>query len=338
MAQGWDDRHAYFEETARPVAERMLQRLAPAPGQAILELAAGTGVVGFAAAALVGSGGRVIVSDFSQAMVVVAERRAVELGLENVECRVLDAERLELPDAAVDGVLCRWGYMLMANPKAAFVETRRVLRRGGRLSCAVFAGAAKNPWVALPSGVLQERGHMPPPQAGAPGILALADRDRLRRLFVGVGFSEPHLDEVAFVWRFRDPDEYWQFLTGVFGGSRWFSIASTMTSGCASARRSPRACGRSPARAQRSSSRRCRWSRRRRSSSPRSAASTVNDQPHRGRLRGGDGGWRGRRVHRRVLRAARRRGRPGVPVHLVQALRDRGVRPHPGEQPDSGPC
>jgi ubiquinone/menaquinone biosynthesis C-methylase UbiE len=216
MAQGWDDRHAYFEETARPVAERMLQRLAPAPGQTILELAAGTGVVGFAAAALVGSGGRVIVSDFSKAMVTVAERRAAEVGLENVECRVLDAERLELPDAAVDGVLCRWGYMLMANPEAALVETRRVLRRGGRLSCAVFAGAAKNPWVALPARVLQERGHMPQ-VAGTPGILALADRDRLRRLFFGAGFSEPDIDEVAFVWRFRDPDEYWQFLTGAAG-------------------------------------------------------------------------------------------------------------------------
>jgi ubiquinone/menaquinone biosynthesis C-methylase UbiE len=144
MAQGWDDRHAYFEETARPVAERMLQRLAPAPGQAILELAAGTGVVGFAAA-LVGSGGRVIVSDFSEAMVAVAERRAAEVGLENVECCVLDAERLELPDVAVDGVLCRWGYMLMADHEAAFVETRRVLRHGGRLSCAVFAGRSRTP-------------------------------------------------------------------------------------------------------------------------------------------------------------------------------------------------
>src|SRR5438046_2313738 len=112
MAPAWDGRHRYFEERARPVTERMLERLAPARGEAILELAGGTGVVGLAAAALVGSGGRVIVSDFSEAMVEVARRRARELGLENVECRMLDAERLDLPDAAVDGVLCRWGYML----------------------------------------------------------------------------------------------------------------------------------------------------------------------------------------------------------------------------------
>jgi ubiquinone/menaquinone biosynthesis C-methylase UbiE len=218
MAPGWDERHAYFEERARPVTERMLELLTPAPGQTILDLAAGTGVVGFAAAALVGPSGRVIVSDFSEAMVDAAARHAVDLGLENVECRVLDAERLDLTDDAFDGVLCRWGYMLMADPRAAFAETRRVLRTGGRLSCAVFAGPEQNPWAALPMRVLQERGHMPAPDAHAPGILALADRDHFRRLFVGAGFSDPHIDDVAFTWRFPDTDEYWEFLAGAAGG------------------------------------------------------------------------------------------------------------------------
>jgi ubiquinone/menaquinone biosynthesis C-methylase UbiE len=217
MASGWDDRHAYFEQTARPVTERMLERLAPARGQTILELAAGTGIVGFAAAALVGPGGRVIVSDFSEAMVETAERHAVELGLGNVEFRVLDAERLDLPDEAVDGVLCRWGYMLMADPAAALAETRRVLRQGGRLSCAVFAGPEQNPWAALPSRVVQERGHVPPPEVGAPGILALADDGRLRRLFAGAGFSEPQIEEIAITWRFADTDDYWEFLTDAAG-------------------------------------------------------------------------------------------------------------------------
>ncbi len=217
MAPGWDDRHAYFEQTARPVTERMLERLAPARGHTILELAAGTGIVGFAAAALVGPGGRVIVSDFSEAMVETAERHAAELGLRNVEFRVLDAEQLDLPDQAVDGVLCRWGYMLMADPAAALAETRRVLRHGGRLSCAVFAGPEQNPWAALPSRVLQERGHLPPPEVGAPGILALADNVRLRRLFAGAGFSEPQVEEIALTWRFADTDDYWEFLTRAAG-------------------------------------------------------------------------------------------------------------------------
>jgi SAM-dependent methyltransferase len=217
MAPGWDERHAYFEHVARPVTERMLERLAPTRGQTILDLAAGTGVVGFAAAESVGPDGRVIVSDFSEAMVEAAARRAAERELGNVECRVLDAERLDLPGEAVDGVLCRWGYMLMADPAAALGETRRVLRRGGRLSCAVFSGPEQNPWAALPSRVLQERGHMPPPEAGAPGILALADRERLSGLIAAAGFSEPEVDEVPITLSFADIDEYWEFMTRIAG-------------------------------------------------------------------------------------------------------------------------
>lgn len=217
MAPGWDARHAYFEEVARPVTRRMLERLDPSPGDAVLDLAAGTGVVGFSAARLVGAGGRVLISDFADAMVESAAHRAEELGFENVECRVLDAEQLDLPDDSFDAVVCRWGYMLMADPTAALRETRRVLRPGGRVACAVFAGPEENPWAALPSRVLQRHEHVPPPEPGTPGILALADRERLRRLFSEAGFTDPEIDEVPFDMRFTGMEDYWGFLTDVAG-------------------------------------------------------------------------------------------------------------------------
>lgn len=217
MAAGWDERHAYFEEIARSVTERMLERLEPQSGQTILDLAAGTGVVGFAAAALVGTEGRVIVSDFARGMVEAASRHAARLGIANVDCRVLDAEALDVPDDAVDGVLCRWGYMLMTDPARALGETRRVLRPGGRLACAVFTGPADNPWGAVPVSVLVEREHMAPPEQGAPGLFALADRERLRRLFVEQGFDAPVAEEVPFTFSFPEPDAYWRFLQEAAG-------------------------------------------------------------------------------------------------------------------------
>ncbi|MGZ8706059.1 MAG: class I SAM-dependent methyltransferase [Gaiellaceae bacterium] len=217
MAQGWDSRHAYFEEIARPVTDLMLERLAPERRQTILDLAAGTGVAGFAAAGLVGGEGRVIVSDFAEQMVDAAARHAARLGLTNVECRVLDAEQLDVADGAVDGVICRWGYMLMADPAAAFRETRRVLRPGGRFAFAVFTGPDENPWGSLPAAVLVERGHMPPPEAGAPGLFALAGRDRLSGLLAEAGFSQPRFEEVAFTWRFADADAFWTFLNEAAG-------------------------------------------------------------------------------------------------------------------------
>ena len=82
--------------------------------------------------------GGVILSDQAEAMLEGARARAGELRLTNVEFQVWNAEWIDLPVASVDAVLCRWGYMLMADPGAALSETRRVLRPGGRVAFAVW--------------------------------------------------------------------------------------------------------------------------------------------------------------------------------------------------------
>jgi ubiquinone/menaquinone biosynthesis C-methylase UbiE len=217
MAPGWEERHGWMETTARPVTERMLEVLQVRPGATILELAAGTGIVGFTALEALGGDSRLIMSDFAPAMVEAACRQGAELGVERVEYRVLDAEALELPDESVDGVLCRFGYMLLADPAAALAETRRVLREGGRVSCAVFAEAAQNPWAALPVSVLVESGHLPLPEPGQPGILSLADTTRLRQLFTDAGLTDPEIEEVPFAYPFTGEDDYWRFLTDMAG-------------------------------------------------------------------------------------------------------------------------
>jgi SAM-dependent methyltransferase len=217
MAPGWEERHGWFETAARPVSERMLEVLQVRPGGTILELASGTGIVGFSALAALGGDTRLIMSDFATAMVEAARRQGTRLGFDRVEYRVLDAEALELPDESVDAVLCRWGYMLFADPARALGETQRVLRDGGQVSCAVFAGPEKNPWAALPMSVLMESGHLPPPEPGQPGILALSDTDRLRRLFADAGLTDPEIEEVPYAYPFTGEDDYWRFLSDVAG-------------------------------------------------------------------------------------------------------------------------
>ena len=217
MAEGWDREGAALEEAFRPVTDRMVELLAPVPDEIVLELACGTGIVGLAAAAALGGRGRVVLSDFSPAMLAVARRRGEELGLEGLEFRVLDAERMDVPDASVDAVVCRFGYMLMADPEAAMAETRRVLRPGGRVVLAVWAEAARNQWATLPSAAAVKRGHLPPPPPGAPGIDALADPDRLRGLIAGAGLEEARLEEVPVRWTFPDEPTYWSFVERVAG-------------------------------------------------------------------------------------------------------------------------
>ena len=71
-------------------------------------------------------------------MLDTARRRAAELGLEDVEFRVEDAAALSFDDATVDGILCRWGLMLVPDMDAAAAEIRRVLRPEGRAALAVW--------------------------------------------------------------------------------------------------------------------------------------------------------------------------------------------------------
>ena len=134
VAPGWERRRASIEEVAAPVRKWMIEALAPSEGDTVLELACGAGDTGFEAAAIVGDSGMLIASDFSPRMLEAARRRGEEIGATNVDFEVMDAEDTGLEDDSVDGVLCRFGYMLMADPAAALAETRRVLRPGGRLS------------------------------------------------------------------------------------------------------------------------------------------------------------------------------------------------------------
>jgi SAM-dependent methyltransferase len=183
----------------------------------VLELGAGTGETGFATAALLGEDGRLLSTDFSPEMVEVAHRRGNELGLRNVDHRVIDAERIELDSGSVDGVLCQSTYMLVADPAAALAETRRVLRPGGRLALSVWGAPERNPWASIGGLILIERGHMPPPEPEAPGVFSMASEERTSALLDGAGFRSVRIEEVAVRFAFRGLDDYEQWVIDVAG-------------------------------------------------------------------------------------------------------------------------
>lgn len=212
----WEREHDYLWSKTGSLGERLVERLDPQPGDTVLELAAGNGDTGFLAAERVGSEGRLISTDFAPGMVEVARRAAEARGLKGIDFRVLDAERMDLDDGSVDGVLCRFGYMLMADPSAALKETRRVLREGGTLGFAVWQTPDRNLWAAIPAMTLVQRGHVPPPEPGAPGIFALGDRARLEEVVTGAGFDVSRIEEIAFEWRYG-AGEVWDTLNKLAG-------------------------------------------------------------------------------------------------------------------------
>ena len=208
MAAGWERRRADMERVSKPVQEWLVGALAPLPGETILELAAGAGDTGFAAAARLGHDGRLISTDFSPEMTEVARRRGDDLGLTNVEYRTMDAEHIDLEDASVDGVICRFALMLMADAEAALAEIRRVLRPGGRLVLATWRGPEQNPWVAIGGRILTARGLMPPNEPGAPGMFTWADDGRVESLLAEAGFTDVLIEDVPVRFVYGDIDEY----------------------------------------------------------------------------------------------------------------------------------
>jgi SAM-dependent methyltransferase len=211
-AAGWVRRQQQIAHWAAPVAHWLVEAAAPQPGERVLELAAGLGETGMLAAELVAPAGSVLISDQTEAMLEGARARAAELGVANVEFKVLNAEWIDLPLASVDAALCRWGFMLMADPGAALSETRRVLRSGGRLSLAVWDAIERNPWAYLPVRALAEHGHTSASGADSrPGPFALGDAGRLAETLAGAGFVEPHIETIELTRRHDSFQELWGF-------------------------------------------------------------------------------------------------------------------------------
>ena len=209
-AQGWGKRADQLRSATMPVSTWMVDAVGPQPGDMLLELAAGPGDTGFLAAELIRPGGTLICSDFVPEMLNVAQERAKALGLDNVRFKQIDAETgIDIEAASIDGVLCRWGYMLMADPVTALAQTRRVLKPGARLALAAWTAPDENLWSAIPVRELVARGLEERPDPDAPGQFAWADQRVIADRLQEGGFVDFELAAVEFTVSYASLDDWW---------------------------------------------------------------------------------------------------------------------------------
>ena len=190
MAAGWKATRANFQGAMEPVSQWLVEAIHPQPGHSVLELAAGLGDTGLLAAQLVAPGGSVLITDGSDNMVAAAREHAEEVGATNVELRSMQAEWIDLPTASVDGVICRFGYMLLLDPEAALRETRRVLKPGGRVALAVWDDLERNPWMKVLREALVARGLAPAAVPDGPGPFSLGSEEAVAELLATAGFED----------------------------------------------------------------------------------------------------------------------------------------------------
>jgi SAM-dependent methyltransferase len=201
VAAGWESGADAFYDGALPVSHWMVDRLQPQPGQTILELAAGRGDVGFLAAELLHPGGKLISSDGAEGMVEAARRRAAQLGIDNVEFKPIDLEWIDAKLATIDGILCRFGYMLVVDPEHALREARRVLRPGGKIVMAVWDVPEANPWLTVFTAAARDLGLAPPTDPDAPGPFSLSAAGAVAELLQDAGFDTPIVEPIDLTFR-----------------------------------------------------------------------------------------------------------------------------------------
>lgn len=150
---GWDKAADVYEgfwaNALRPAQERLLALARIQPGEHVLDVACGTGLVALPAAESVGAGGRVLATDISDAMVLNLRATAAANGLAHLSVERMDAESLDVADATFDVVLCALGLMYVPDPARALAEMHRSLRPGGRTAVAVWGARSRCRWAEI---------------------------------------------------------------------------------------------------------------------------------------------------------------------------------------------
>ena len=143
-----------YEPYEEPVNNRLIELAEIDSGHTVVDVATGIGDPALSVARRVGPRGRVIATDQSAAMLAIAERRAHDRGLTNIEFRQLDANVYDVPDRTIDAVVCRWGLMFLSDLTDALGRMRRSLKAGGCLAAATWAAADKVPIISVRRSVM----------------------------------------------------------------------------------------------------------------------------------------------------------------------------------------
>lgn len=170
------------------INQLLIERAAPLPGEAVLDVGCGTGSTTLPVAERVGPGGSVTGIDVAAPMLAMARKRIAKHG--NITFIEGDAGTARFPHQ-FDLIISRFGIMFFTDPVAVFTSLRRSLKSDGRLCFAAWAPLADNPHWRIPLEIAERHlGPGKPKHKRAPGPMAFADPPYVQEILASSGFAE----------------------------------------------------------------------------------------------------------------------------------------------------
>jgi ubiquinone/menaquinone biosynthesis C-methylase UbiE len=233
-AAGWSRNSALVNAWLEQATVAMLAAAAIAPGDRVLDVAAGAGGQTLDVARRVGADGCVLATDISPRILALAADNLRAGGVRNVDTRVSDAQQLGLAGAGFDAAVCRLGLMFCERPGSALEGVAAALKPGGRFAALVFSRPQVNPCVAVLMATACRHAGLPPPSPFAPGSLfSLGEPGLMDKLMADAGFANVDVRELAAPMRLPGVSQYIDFIRS--SGSPILQILAPLSAGAQAA-------------------------------------------------------------------------------------------------------
>jgi SAM-dependent methyltransferase len=207
VAPSWEANAGYLDEQLAEATEALLDAAGIGAGDRVLDLAAGPGGAGLAAARRVGTSGSVVLSDVAAEMVAVAARRASANA--QVSTAVFDQSTIGFADGGFDAVINRHGLMFVEDPVETVAEAVRVLRAGGRYATMTWDRRELNPWLGLVLDAVSDQFGVQFPPPSVRGPFELEDPDVLSTVLRDGGLEDVTVAAMSTPMHARSLDEWW---------------------------------------------------------------------------------------------------------------------------------